>query len=139
MTTSTGSPTGSKRPAASSRDLIHGADPDISEIIKRTVQPYFVLQGNACALLAAKDHLNLFPYDGGIVPDPVGPGHENKTARMISFYCGDRPGDGASSSATAAAKPSTADRSLGDAAACAQQCPREAIARNRLANSIRAA
>jgi hypothetical protein len=54
------------------RDLIHAADPEISETIKRTVQPYFVLEGNVCALLAAKDHVNLFLYDGGIVPDPEG-------------------------------------------------------------------
>lgn len=70
------------------RDLIHAADPAITETIKRTVQPYFVLEGNVCALLAAKDHVNLFLYDGGIVPDPEGiitAGHENKTARMISF------------------------------------------------------
>ena len=56
------------------------------------MQPYFVLEGNVCALLAAKDHVNLFLYDGGIVPDPEGiitAGHENKTARMISFYRGD--------------------------------------------------
>jgi hypothetical protein len=74
------------------RDLIHAADPEISETIKRTVQPYFVLRGNVCALLATKDHINLFLYDGGIVPDPEGiitAGHENKTARMISFYPGD--------------------------------------------------
>jgi hypothetical protein len=74
------------------RDLIHAADREISETIKRTVQPYFVLDGNVCALLAAKDHVNLFLYDGGIVPDPEGiitAGHENKTARMISFYRGD--------------------------------------------------
>ena len=74
------------------RDLIHAADPEISETIKRTVQPYFVLDGNVCALLATKDHVNLFLYDGGIVPDPEGiitAGHENKTARMISFYRGD--------------------------------------------------
>jgi hypothetical protein len=74
------------------RDLIHAADPEITETIKRTVQPYFVLEGNVCALLAAKDHVNLFLYDGGIVPDPEGiitAGHENKTARMISFYRGD--------------------------------------------------
>jgi len=31
-----------------------------------------VLDGNACALLAAKDHVNLFIYDGAIVPDPEG-------------------------------------------------------------------
>ena len=70
------------------RDLIHVADPGIAETIKRTVQPYFVLQGNVCALLAAKDHVNLFLYDGGIVPDPEGiitAGHNNKTARTISF------------------------------------------------------
>lgn len=54
------------------RDLIHAADPDVAETIKRTVQPYFVLEGNVCALLAAKDHVNLFLYDGGIVPDPEG-------------------------------------------------------------------
>jgi hypothetical protein len=70
------------------RDLIHAADPGIAETIKRTVQPYFVLQGNVCALLAAKDHVNLFLYDGGIVPDPeriITSGHGNKTARAISF------------------------------------------------------
>jgi hypothetical protein len=51
-----------------------------------------VLDGNVCALLAAKDHVNLFLYDGGIVSDPDGiitAGHENKTARMISLYQGD--------------------------------------------------
>lgn len=70
------------------RDLIHAADPEIEETIKRTVQPYFVLQGNVCAFLAAKDHVNLFVYDGGIVPDPDGlitAGHDNQTARTIGF------------------------------------------------------
>ena len=74
------------------RELIHAADPAVRETIKRTVQPYFVLEGNVCALLAAKDHVNLFLYDGGIVPDPDGiitSGHGNKTARMISFREGD--------------------------------------------------
>ena len=74
------------------RDLIHAADPEVVEAIKRTVQPYFVLHGNVCALLAAKDHVNLFLYDGGIVPDPDGlitGGHTNKTARTISFRQGD--------------------------------------------------
>jgi hypothetical protein len=74
------------------RDLIHAADPEIHVTIKRTAQPYFVLEGNVCALLATKDHVNLFLYDGGIVPDPeriITAGHENKTARMISFYRGD--------------------------------------------------
>ena len=74
------------------RALIHEADPEIEETIKRRVLPYFVLQGNVCALLAAKDHVNVFLYDGAIVPDPEGiitAGHENKTARMISIYRGD--------------------------------------------------
>src|SRR5438105_13199711 len=74
------------------RDLIHAADPDMTETIKRTVQPYFVLDGNVCALLAAKDHVNLFLYDGGIVPDPEGiitGGHDNKTARTVSFRGGE--------------------------------------------------
>jgi hypothetical protein len=75
------------------RQVIHAADPEIDETIKRRVQPYFVLDGNVCALLAAKDHVNLFLYDGGIVPDPEGlitAGHDNKTARTISFRQGDR-------------------------------------------------
>lgn len=70
------------------RDLVHAADPEVVETIKRTRQPYFVLDGNICALLAAKDHVNVFLYDGGIVPDPAGiitAGHDNKTARTVAF------------------------------------------------------
>jgi hypothetical protein len=69
------------------RDLVHGADPEVEETIKRTRQPYFVLKGNICALLAAKDHVNVFLYDGAIVPDPEGiitGGHDNKTARTVA-------------------------------------------------------
>jgi hypothetical protein len=71
------------------RELVHAADPEVQETIKRTVQPYFVLQGNVCALLATKDHVNVFLYDGGIVPDPEGiitGGHDNKTGRTIAIY-----------------------------------------------------
>ena len=74
------------------RDLVHAADPEVSETIKRTRQPYFVLQGNICALLAAKDHVNVFLYDGGIVPDPAGvitAGHNNKTARTVAIREGE--------------------------------------------------
>jgi len=74
------------------RDLVHAADPGVSETIKRTRQPYFVLQGNICALLAAKDHVNVFLYDGGIVPDPDGiitAGHDNKTARTVAVREGE--------------------------------------------------
>jgi hypothetical protein len=74
------------------RDLIHAADRELNETIKRTVQPYFVLQGNICALLAAKDHVNVFLYDGGIVPDPEGiitGGHDNTTARTVAIRQGE--------------------------------------------------
>ena len=74
------------------REVVHAADPDIEETIKRRVRPYFVLDGNVCALLAAKDHVNLFLYDGAIVPDAHGiitGGHGNKTARTIAFHRGD--------------------------------------------------
>src|SRR5467141_4417830 len=70
------------------RDLIHAADAEVTETIKRTNRPYFVLQGNICALLAARDHVNVFLYDGAIVPDPEGiitAGHDNKTARTVAF------------------------------------------------------
>ena len=70
------------------REIIHDADPEIEETIKRTVQPYFVLQGNVCALLATKDHVNLFLYDP-TVPDPAGiinQGHGNATGRAIQIY-----------------------------------------------------
>jgi hypothetical protein len=73
------------------RDLVHEADPDVEETIKRSVRPYFVLDGNICAFLAAKDHVNVFVYDGAIVPDPEGiitAGHDNETARTIAFRQG---------------------------------------------------
>jgi hypothetical protein len=73
------------------RELLHEADPEIEETIKRTVQPYFVLEGNVAAFLAAKDHVNVFLYDGGLVPDPHGvitAGHGNETARTAGFRDG---------------------------------------------------
>ena len=75
------------------RDLVHGVDPEVVETIKRTVQPYFVLNGNICALLAAKDHVNVFLYDGGIVADPEGivtGGHDNKTGRTVAVRNGEK-------------------------------------------------
>ena len=74
------------------RDIVHAADPEVEETIKRTDRPYFVLSGNICALLAAKDHVNVFMYDGAIVPDPEGiitAGHDNKTARTVAFKQGE--------------------------------------------------
>jgi hypothetical protein len=74
------------------RQLVHDADPDVTETIKRSVQPYFTLDGNICALLAARDHVNVFLYDGGIVPDPeaiITSGHDNKTARTVAVREGE--------------------------------------------------
>jgi len=74
------------------RELVHAADPEVQETIKRRVQPYFVLDGNVCALLATKDHVNVFLYDGAIVPDPEGiitGGHDNQTARTVAVYEGE--------------------------------------------------
>lgn len=74
------------------RALVYEADPEVQETIKRNVQPYFVLEGNICALLAAKCHVNVFLYDGGIVPDPEGivtGGHGNTTARTVAIREGE--------------------------------------------------
>ena len=74
------------------RDIVHEADPEVEETIKRSVQPYFVLQGNVIALLAAKDHVTVFLYDGGLAPDPEGiitGGHGNETGRFIAIREGD--------------------------------------------------
>jgi hypothetical protein len=73
------------------RDLAHAADPDVAETIKRTKQPYFILDGNICALLAARDHVNIFIYDP-IAPDPEGiinQGQGNLTARAIQVRQGE--------------------------------------------------
>ena len=70
------------------RDIVHEADPDVEETIKRRVQPYFVLEGNVIALQATKNYVNVFLYDGAIVPDPEGiitDGHDNTSARQIKI------------------------------------------------------
>jgi len=75
------------------RKLVHAADREVGETIKRRTQPYFVLEGNVCALLATKDHVNVFLYDGAIVPDPqqiLTGGHENETARCVAVYEGEQ-------------------------------------------------
>lgn len=73
--------------AARVRALIHEAEPEIEETIKRTVQPYFVLQGNVAALLTTKDHLNVFLYDPGF-DDPAGLVNRprGKTGAQIALY-----------------------------------------------------
>ena len=74
------------------RALVHAADHDVTETIKFSNRPYFVLQGNICALLAAKDHVNVFLYDEAIVPDPekiITGGHDNTTARTVAIRQGE--------------------------------------------------
>jgi hypothetical protein len=74
------------------RELVHAADPAVTETIKRTRYPYFELDGNICALQAAKDHVNIFLYDGAIVPDPeriITAGFDNKTARTVAVRQGE--------------------------------------------------
>ena len=74
------------------REIVHTADPEVSETIKRTDRPYFVLDGNICALLATKDHVNIFVFDP-IAPDPTGlinQGQGNATARSIQVYADSR-------------------------------------------------
>jgi hypothetical protein len=75
------------------RALVHAADPEVVETIKRTRQPYFTLEGNICALLAARGWVNVFLYDGAIVPDPhriITGGHDNKTARTVAIRKGEK-------------------------------------------------
>lgn len=74
------------------RALLHEADPELEETIKRSVQPYFVLRGNVAAFLAAKQHVTVFLYDGGLAPDPehvVTGGHGNETGRFIQLREGE--------------------------------------------------
>ena len=55
------------------------------------MQPYFVRSGNIAALLAAKDHVNVFLYDP-LISDPEGiitAGHDNQTGRQISIHQGE--------------------------------------------------
>ena len=73
------------------RDVVHAADPDVTETIKRTDRPYFTLNGNICALLGTKNHLNIFIYDP-IASDPEGiinQGQDNLTARAIQVRQGE--------------------------------------------------
>ena len=70
------------------RELVHAADPEVTETVKRTNRPYFILGGNICALLGTKDHVTVFIYDP-IAPDPEGiinQGQGNLTARAIQIY-----------------------------------------------------
>ncbi|HEY2004266.1 MAG TPA: DUF1801 domain-containing protein [Candidatus Saccharimonadia bacterium] len=80
-------PTWQQHICQQTRALVHQAGP-VQETIKRGDRPYFVLDGNICALLATKDHVNIFIYDP-IAPDPAGiinQGNGNATARAVQVY-----------------------------------------------------
>ncbi len=86
------------------RQLIHDAEPEIEETIKRGDRPYFVLNGNVCALQATKDHINVFIYDP-IAADPekiINQGEGNITARSIQIYENDTLNESAFMSLVAA-------------------------------------
>jgi hypothetical protein len=73
------------------RELVHEAEPEISEEVRYGNRPYFLYQGVVCAMQATKDHLNVFLYDGGLVPDPhriITDGFVNETGRQIKLYEG---------------------------------------------------
>ena len=81
-------PAWQQRVCARVRDVVHEADSAVQETIKRTRLPYFVLDGNICALVGTKDHVNILIYDP-IAPDPhriVNQGQGNATARAIQVY-----------------------------------------------------
>jgi hypothetical protein len=70
------------------RQLIHEAEPEIEETIKRNDWPFFVLNGNVCAFQATKDHANVYIYDP-LAPDPkkiVTQGQGNATGRLVQIY-----------------------------------------------------
>ena len=72
------------------RDLAHAADPAITETIKRKSLPYFVLEGNVIALVAAKNWVTILIYDTRF-DDPqqiVTGGHDNKTGRYMQIQEG---------------------------------------------------
>lgn len=73
------------------REVVHQADPEITETIKRN-WPFFVRNGNVCALQATKDHVNILIYDP-IASDPKGiinQGQGNATARAVQVYRQDK-------------------------------------------------
>ena len=86
-------PRGSKRSAVRSARWLTPRIPRWWRPSSARAQPYFTLDGNICALLAAKAWVNVFLYDGALVPDPHGiitSGHANKTARTVAIRQGEK-------------------------------------------------
>jgi hypothetical protein len=74
------------------RELALAADPEVVETVKRRVRPYYVLDGNVCALLAAQGWVDVFIYNGALVDDPTGlitGGQQNVSGRTIAVHEGD--------------------------------------------------
>jgi len=71
------------------RELVHEAEPEITEEVRYGNRPYFLYLGVVCAMQATKDHLSVFLYEGGIAPDPHGiitDGFGNATGRTIKLH-----------------------------------------------------
>jgi len=84
-------PTWQQKICSEVRQIVHAADAEVVETVKRTYWPFFTLQGNICALQATKDHINIMIYDP-IAPDPHGiinQGHGNATARAVQVWQND--------------------------------------------------
>jgi hypothetical protein len=74
------------------RELIHEADPDVSEAWKWDT-PVFVHGSNICAIGAFADHVKVNFFKGAALPDPgrlFNAGLEAKTSRAIDLREGDR-------------------------------------------------
>ena len=79
------------------RELVHEADPEVEETIRRHGAALLRAAGQRGRAVATKHHVNVFTYDGGLAPDPYGivtGGHGNATGRTIAIY-EDRPVDDA--------------------------------------------
>jgi hypothetical protein len=88
MPTSTPCPRGSERSAARSGI---SCTPQTRRSRRRSSEPSSRISSSTAISAHCwprKDHVNVFLYDGAIVPDPEGiitAGHDNKTARTVAF------------------------------------------------------
>ena len=89
------------------RDLVHGADPEVTETIGapcgRTSCSTATLR-----LARREGDLNVLVYDGGLAPDPHGiitAGHDNQTARTVGLREGESVNDAALTECSARSSP----------------------------------
>ncbi len=74
------------------RELVHAADPEVAETIKRTSQPYFVLRGQHLRPAGGEGPRERVPLRRRHRPDPEGiitGGRDNKTARTVAVRQGE--------------------------------------------------